>query len=129
MRAIDTNVLVRLITRDDKRHVESAESFVSSGAWISHLVLAEMSWVLESVYERTREEIAKAVEMLLDHQQIAIQDRGIIEEALDTFCKHRRISFSDALVLEAARKNGHVPLGTFDRDLAKLDGTQLLTKA
>jgi predicted nucleic acid-binding protein len=32
------------------------------------------------------------------------------------------LGFSDCLVLETARKAGHLPLGTFDRDLAKLDG-------
>jgi predicted nucleic acid-binding protein len=36
------------------------------------------------------------------------------------------VSFSDCLVLEVARKVGHLPLGTFDRDLAKLDGAQRL---
>jgi predicted nucleic acid-binding protein len=51
MRAVDTNVLVRLITRDDPKQVAAAESFVTKGAWVSHVVLAETLWVLESVYE------------------------------------------------------------------------------
>ncbi|HEX6160664.1 MAG TPA: hypothetical protein VF111_10890 [Thermoanaerobaculia bacterium] len=41
MRAVDTNVLVRLITRDDPSQVKVAEEFVAKGAWVSHLVLAE----------------------------------------------------------------------------------------
>ena len=41
MRAVDTSVLVRLLVRDDADQVEMAEAFVASGAWISHLVLAE----------------------------------------------------------------------------------------
>ena len=41
MRAVDTSVLVRLLVRDDADQVEVAEVFVASGAWISHLVLAE----------------------------------------------------------------------------------------
>jgi predicted nucleic-acid-binding protein len=126
MRAIDTNVLVRLITRDDERQVETAEEFVSKGAWVSHLVLAEASWVLDSVYDRTREQIAKAIGMLLDHQQLTIQDQDVVEAALDRFRKSKRVSFSDLLILEIARKNGHVPLGTFDRELAKLEGIQRL---
>ena len=50
MRAIDTNVLVRLITRDDLRQTTLAENFVAKGAWVSPLALAEAVWVLESVY-------------------------------------------------------------------------------
>jgi predicted nucleic acid-binding protein len=51
MRAVDTNVLVRLITRDDPRQTASAESFITKGAWVSPLTLAEAMWVLGSVYE------------------------------------------------------------------------------
>lgn len=126
MRAIDTNVLVRLITRDDERQVETAEEFVSKGAWVSHLVLAETSWVLDSVYGRTPEQIAKAIGMLLDHKQLTIQDQDAVEAALEKFRKNKGMSFSDLLILEIARKNGHLPLGSFDRELAKLEGIQRL---
>jgi predicted nucleic acid-binding protein len=80
MRAVDTNVLVRLVTRDDAKQVAAAEAFVAKGAWVPHLVLAEAMWVLASV----------------------------------------------CLVLEVARKAGHLPLGTFDRELGKLDGAEKL---
>ena len=126
MRAVDTNVLVRLITRDDKKQVESAEEFVSKGAWVSHLVLAETSWVLNSVYDRTREDIAKAVEMLLNHEHLTLQDQDVVEAAVEKFRQHKGVTFSDVLVLEIARKSGHVPLGTFDRSLAKLEGGKRL---
>ena len=126
MRAIDTNVLVRLITRDDDRQVESAEEFVAKGAWVSHLVLAETSWVLDSVYERTPEEIAKAIAMLLAHKQLTIQDLDIVETALEKFRKHTRVCFTDILIFEIVRKNGHVPLGSFDREFAKLEGVERL---
>jgi predicted nucleic acid-binding protein len=46
--------------------------------------------------------------------------------ALGGYLKKPSVSFSDCLVIEVARKTGHLPLGTFDRDLAKLDGTQRL---
>ena len=58
MRAVDTNVLVRLIVRDDPAQVEKAESFVAHGAWVSQTVLAETVWVLESVYGLDRAQIA-----------------------------------------------------------------------
>lgn len=126
MRAVDTNVLVRLITRDDEKQTQAAEEFIAKGAWISHLVLAETSWVLDSVYDRSREEIASAVEMLLNHEHLTVQDHEVVEAAVEKYRRHKRVSFSDVLVLEIARKSSHIPLGTFDRDLAKVDGTEHL---
>lgn len=65
MHAVDTNVLVRLLTRDDSRQVAAAERFVRAGAWVSHLALLETTWVLTSVYERGPTDVATAAEMLL----------------------------------------------------------------
>jgi predicted nucleic-acid-binding protein len=126
MRAIDTNILVRLATRDDERQTASAEAFVAEGAWVSQIVLMEAMWVLSSVYELGPEKIATAVEMLLNHQDLSLQDADVVVVALEHFRKHPALGFSDCLILEVARKAGHLPLGTFDRDLAKLSGTQKL---
>jgi predicted nucleic-acid-binding protein len=126
MRAVDTNVLVRLIARDDQKQVESAEGFVGKGAWVSHLVLAETSWVLDSVFELGSEQVATAIDMLLNHEQLTVQDADVVAAALEHFRERPQLSFSDCLIVEIARKNGHVPVGTFDRDLAKLEGTQRL---
>ena len=127
MRAIDTNLLVRLLVRDDQHQVEAAEKFISNGAWVSHLVLAETLWVLDAVYARSAEQIALAVERLLTHAELSLQDAEVVEAALQQFRSRPRLGFSDCLLLESARKAGHLPLGTFDRQLAKLDGTQRLS--
>ncbi len=126
MRAVDTNVLVRLLVRDDQRQVRAAEAFVAPGAWVSHLVLVETLWVLDAVYQRSPTQLATAVEMLLTHAQLTIQGADVIAAALASFREHPRLGFSDCLALESARKAGHLPLGTFDRKLAKLDDTQHL---
>ena len=126
MRAVDTNVLVRLVTRDDARQVAAAEAFVSRGAWVPHLVLAEATWVLASVYERGPGDIATAVEMLLNHQHLTLQDSETVVGAVERFRKRPALGFSDCLVLEVARKAGHLPVGTFDRSLARLDGVERL---
>ncbi len=126
MRAVDTNVLVRLVTRDDAKQVAAAEAFVHRGAWIPHLVLAETTWVLTSVYERSREDIATAVEMLLNHQHLTIQDSEAVAAAVGSFRRRPALGFSDCLVLEVARKAGHLPLGTFDRNLSKLADVERL---
>jgi predicted nucleic-acid-binding protein len=126
MRAIDTNVLVRLITRDDERQVASAEAFVSRGAWISHLVLAETTWVLGAAYDLGHREIATVVEMLLNHEWLTVQDAEVVEAALQHYRLKPSLGFSDCLVLEIARKAGHQPLGSFDKALSKLDGAERL---
>jgi predicted nucleic-acid-binding protein len=126
MRAIDTNVLVRLATRDDARQVASAEAFGALGAWVSHLVLVEAVWVLVSVYGLRPREIAAAIEVLLSHQNLAVQDPDAVAAALEHYRHNPNVSFSDCLILEVARKAGHLPLSTFDRKLSKLPGIQKL---
>jgi predicted nucleic-acid-binding protein len=126
MRAVDTNVLVRLVTRDDEKQVVAAESFISKGAWVSNLALVEATWVLAAVYELTHPEIATAVEMLLHHRDLTIQDSDTVAAALEHYRRRPALGFSDCLILEVARKAGHVPLGTFDRELGKLDGAERL---
>ena len=128
MRAVDTNVLVRLITRDDARQVAAADGFVARGAWVPHLVLAEATRVLASVYDRGPDEIATAVEMLLNHEHLTLQDADAVALAVHTLRRRPALGFSDCLVLEVAGKAGHVPLGTFDRDLGKVVGTERLRR-
>jgi predicted nucleic-acid-binding protein len=124
MRAVDTNVLVRLVTRDEEDQVAAAEAFVRKGAWVSHLVLAETTWVLTSAYELEHDQIATAIEMLLNHTEITVQDADVALAAVKQYRRRPSLSFSDCLVLEIARKAGHLPLGTSDRALGKLEGAE-----
>ena len=122
MRAVDTNVLVRLVVRDEPAQALAAEEFIAKGAWVSHLVLAETVWVLDAVYDLAAEQIAIAVEMLLNHKELTVQDPDVVVSALDRFREYPGLGFSECFIVEMARKSGHLPLGTFDRDLAKLEG-------
>jgi len=126
MRAVDTNVLVRIVTRDDEKQVESADAFIERGAWISHLVLAEAIWVLRSTFGLDHARIATVIEMLLGHRSFTLQDADVVASALERYRSKPKIGFSDCLILEIANKAGHLPLGTFDRDLSKFDGTERL---
>src|SRR5258705_9491149 len=122
MLAIDTNVLVRLLVRDNQRQLDAAERFIAKGAWVSHIVLVETLWVLDAVYERSAEQLAAAVERLLAHGELTLQDSEVVAAALTQFRAKPGLGFSDCLVLEIARKSGYLPLGTFDRSLGKLAG-------
>lgn len=124
MRAVDRNVLVRLLARDDAKQTDAAEAFVARGAWISHLVLAESMWVLDSVYELEPAQLANAVELLLNHRDLTLQDADVVARALRSFRERPTLGFSDCLVLEIARQAGHLPLGTLDRELSRLDGAE-----
>lgn len=124
MRAVDTNVLVRLVTRDEPAQAAAADAFVGKGAWVSHLVLAETTWVLDAVYGLDAQRIGTAVEMLLSHEHLTIQDAEVVQAALEHYRGRPFLGFSDCLILELARKAGHLPLGTFDREVARLDGAE-----
>jgi predicted nucleic-acid-binding protein len=126
MHAIDTNVLVRLLVRDEPRQLDVAEQFIVKGTWVSQVVLVETLWVLDAVYERSAEQIGAAVERLLAHADLVLQDADVVAAALQQFRAKATLGFSDCLVLEVARKAGHLPLGTFDRQLGKVAGAHRL---
>jgi predicted nucleic-acid-binding protein len=126
MLAIDTNVLVRLLARDDAKQALAADRAVVKGAWISHLVLAEAIWVLDAVYARSAKQLIAALDLLLVHESLVLQDADVVNTALTQFRGKPALGFSDCLVLEIARKAGHLPLATFDKTLAKLTGAQKL---
>ena len=124
MRAVDTNVLVRLLARDDAKQTAAAKAFVESGVWVSTLVLAEVFWVLGTTYRVPPVRQADALEMLLENAHMEIENRDAVQSALVLFRARPDLGFSDCLILEMARKAGHLPLGTFDRKLSSIPGVQ-----
>ena len=122
MRAVDANVLVRLIVRDDPAQVEKAEAFVVQGAWVSQLVLAEMIRVLESVYGLDRVQIATVVGTLVEHDRLTLQDEDVIRGTHSAFERDRSTGFTDCLIVELARKAGRLPVGTFNRAMSRVEG-------
>ncbi|HLH20474.1 MAG TPA: type II toxin-antitoxin system VapC family toxin [Bryobacteraceae bacterium] len=126
MRAVDTNVLVRLLTGDDPSQTVAAEEFVREGVWASTVAVVETIWVLKRYYGISSAEQAKAVEMLLQHENLHLEDSEAVAAALDLFRARPKLGFSDCLILALARHAGHLPLGTFDRDLGRVDGAEHL---
>src|ERR1700731_757375 len=108
MRAVDTNVLVRILARDDPKQVRVADEFVAAGAWVSLLALAGTMWGLTSVYERDAAEIGASVEQLLNHKDLFLQDREVAAVAGEIFRSLPALGFTDCLLLEVARKAGHL---------------------
>lgn len=92
---------------------------------VSHLVLTETTCTLGCL--RTgRCQARRRHRDDLNHRELSVQDPDVVMKALEHFRKKPSRGFSDCLILEVARRAGHLPLGTFDRDLAKLDGAERL---
>jgi predicted nucleic-acid-binding protein len=126
MRAADTNILVRIVVRDNERQAEAADRFIETGAWVSSLAFAEAAWVLRSSYRFDPAKLASTMHMLLKHRDLVHQDPDTMAAAVELFRRRPALGFSDCLMLELARKAGHLPLGTFDRNLGSVDGAQRL---
>jgi len=128
MRAVDTNVLVRVLARDDTAQVASADAVVAQGGWVPLFVLQETIWVLARAYGLDRKALATTVGMLLQHTSLVLESPEIVAAALKTFRKTPGVEFSDCMILESARRAAHLPVMTFDRGFAKLDGVELLRR-
>jgi predicted nucleic acid-binding protein len=126
MVAADTNVIVRLITRDDAHQVGRAEAFVAEGVWVSHIVMAEVISVLRRHYGFSHAELADAIELVLAIPSVSLHEGETVRAALSLYRQHPSLGFSDCMILESARKAGHLPLGTFDRTLGRVAGAQRL---
>lgn len=126
MLAADSHVLVRLLARDELQQAAAADAAVAKGAWVSQLVLAEVVSVLDAVYGRTPSQLISALDLLLVHESLVLQDADVVAAALAQFRAEPALGFSDCLALEIARKAGHLPLATFDDALGRLAGAKCL---
>ena len=121
---LDTNTLVRLIVKDDTVQTEKAEAFVALGARVSQLVLTETTWALESVYGLSRVRIATVVGMLVEHDRLTLHGEEAVRRAHAAFEQDWSVVFSDCIIVEAARKSGHLPVGTFEKAMSRVEGAQ-----
>lgn len=123
MAAIDTNVLVRLVTRDDPGQYEKALAFVEKHkpVLVTPLSVLELGWVLMSRYGHGKDKVRQVVKMLLDMRELEVQQAGVLERALATW-EGSRADFADCMILETVKASAATPLGTFDRVLGRVEG-------
>ena len=125
--AIDTNVLVRLVTKDDESQYKKAQTFVErhQPVLVTQLSVLELVWVLMSRYSLNKERTCKVVQALLETKELNIQAPAILEAALKTWEKSKA-DFADCFILETVIDASESPLGTFDTTLGKLEGCKQL---
>ena len=115
MVAVDTNILVRFLVRDDAKQAAGAASLIRADEiWISKTVLLETEWVLRSLYGFSPDSLAGALRALAGLRTVFLEDELAVAKALDWF--KEGLDFADALHLASA--GNAKQFATFDRRLA-----------
>lgn len=121
MKAVDTNLVVRLVVRDDEAQAEAAEKAIGAGAaLLLPTVLMEAEWVLRSRYRLTRTVIAEGLSTLCAQPGVIVASAEAVAKALLAFA--RQGDFADHLHLALSVEQGATAFITFDRALAALAG-------
>lgn len=116
MRAIDTNIIVRFLTRDDKDQAKKARAIIGDGdLFIATSVMLESEWVLRSAYGFSSSEITSALRSVAGLPGIILEDAPLLAQALEW--TDLGMDFADALHL--ARASDCDAFFTFDKRLAK----------
>ena len=128
MIGLDTNVLVRLLTRDDEAQAEKARTLLEQHAdqdgalFVSDVVLAELVWTLDRAYGLEKDEIAGAVKALADNATLGFESREVLRQAQALFSASKA-GFADCLIVAKAKAAGCDSLATFDKSMRTLPGT------
>ncbi len=130
MIAVDTNVLVRYLVRDDRQQAEVARALLQSvtaekPAFACREVVVELVWVLERAYGYSRDRIATILEELVATEGLVVEAAQDVAQAAFRY-RSGGVGFSGLMVLAAAKRMGAAALYTFDRKAARLDAVELL---
>jgi predicted nucleic-acid-binding protein len=131
MHGLDTNILIRYLTQDDPTQSRKATEIIErqltqeQPGFVSLVTMAEMVWVLDSVYGFTRQEISAGVERLLRADTLAIQNEQEVFTAAEAL-KSGRGEFADALIGALGEWAGCDRTYTFDKKARRLKGFEVV---
>jgi len=131
MIGVDTNILVRFMTKDDPVQSPIASRLINHAAdsgdplFVNHLVLTELVWVMESVYQLDRKWIEDILERVLETVDFIVEDKDSALGALRDF-KRGGLDYSDCLIGRKNLRLGCEATLTFDGKASKVSGFRLL---
>lgn len=131
MAALDTNVLVRFLVRDDLPQLAAAkrliEDCVEAGEklYVPVSVSLELEWVLRSNFSLNKSTVVQTLSDLLSTRELSFESEGALEAALAQYSQ-TSADYSDCLHVALAGAAGAQPLWTFDRAASRLDGARLV---
>ena len=118
---IDTNIMVRLITRDDAKMLKRVQKLLSHKDKLyifEDAAMMEVVFVLSgNLYRYPRAKIADKIKSIMKIDNIVF-NKGIIEGALDIYVSHPKLSFVDCYLAVLTDTSQEKPLWTFDQKLA-----------
>ena len=127
MVGLDTNILVRLLTRDDENQARQARDLLEKHAaedgalFVSDIVLAELTWTLARAYGLAKADISAAIKALADNATLGFESREVLREAQKLFVSSKA-AFADCLMVAKARAAGCGSVVTFDKSMRALPG-------
>jgi predicted nucleic-acid-binding protein len=128
MIGLDTNILVRYLTRDDEQQWQQAATIIqqSQPCFVTNIVLCELVWVLRGAnYGFRKDEIINVLEAMLHSAAFEFEDRSTVDQALQRY-KQGKADFSDYLIGAVSRQAGCTETVSFDGKLKGERGFQCL---
>ncbi|MCL5987135.1 MAG: type II toxin-antitoxin system VapC family toxin [Actinobacteria bacterium] len=122
----DTNLFLRFLTNEPSEQIKKVKKLLEDTVkgeyelFICDLVIAEIVYVLESVYKLNKKDIAEKILALAELKNIIVENKTIIIAALETY-KYNNLDFTDSYIACHAKRNEHVKICTFDEDFKKLN--------
>ncbi len=132
MAALDTNVLVRYLVRDDATQLASAKRLIRTCVeegrtlYIPVSVSLELEWVLRANFGFSKEAVIQILSQLLSSAELTFESEDALELALMLYRKGSA-DYSDCVHAALAARAGEQPLWTFDKAASKVDGVSLPT--
>lgn len=133
IQAIDTNVIVRYITRDNEALYKRAVRLLSSAFLyfeVDDIAISETIYVLERThYALSRQEIVRYLLDFLEIPSVVCRNRDVVRDAFSLYLAHPALSFNDCYLAVKTALLFEEPLWTFDKKLAKQSGMAKLVSA
>jgi len=134
MAALDTNVLVRYLVRDDVRQMQAAAQWIGSvvergeSLYVPVTVLLELEWMLRASYGFDKNDIVAVFAALLSAMELRIDAESAVASALSAYGQGRA-DFADCMHVALAQQAGQAPLWTFDKACARVEGASWVALA
>ena len=131
MPALDTNVLVRYLVKDDSGQLAAARRLIAQciaegrTLFVPVTVALELEWVLRASYGLAKAESIETLSRLFSAIELSFESEAALEVALQLY-RTGSADFADCLHIALAAQAGELPLWTFDKRAARIGGAQAI---